>query len=62
MKREVRVYFKDIEQRLINVSHTIDRIKPKINKLYNDFEKRDFDRKIESFLLYNNGPVFLPNQ
>jgi len=52
MKREVRVYFKDIEQRLINVSHTIDRIKPKINKLYNDFEKRDFDRKIESFLLY----------
>ncbi|MEO5644599.1 MAG: hypothetical protein ABIQ40_15715, partial [Bacteroidia bacterium] len=40
MKREVRVYFKDIEQRLINVSHTIDRIKPKINKLYNDFEKR----------------------
>lgn len=52
MKREVRIYFKDIEQRLINVSHTIDRIKPKINKLYNDFEKRDFDRKIESFLLY----------
>ncbi|HET6992776.1 MAG TPA: hypothetical protein VFJ43_15690 [Bacteroidia bacterium] len=52
MKREVRIYFKDIEQRLINVSHTIDRIKPKINKLYNDFEKRDFDRKIESFLIY----------
>lgn len=52
MKREVRIYFKDIEARLINVSHTIDRIKPKINKLYNDFEKRDFDRKIESFLLY----------
>ena len=52
MKREVRMYFKDIEQRLINVSHTIDRIKPKINKLYNDFEKRDFDRKIETFLLY----------
>lgn len=52
MKRDVRNYFKDIEQRLINVSHTIDRIKPKINKLYNDFEKRDFDRKIESFLLY----------
>lgn len=52
MKREVRIYFKDIEQRLINVSHTIDRIKPKINKLYSDFEKRDFDRKIESFLLY----------
>ncbi len=52
MKREVRIYFKDIEQRLINVSVTIDRIKPKINKLYNDFEKRDFDRKIESFLLY----------
>jgi hypothetical protein len=52
MKREVRIYFKDIEQRLINVSHTIDRIKPKINKLYNDFEKRDFDRKIETFMLY----------
>lgn len=52
MKREVRSFFKDIEGRLINVSHTIDRIKPKINKLYNDFEKRDFDRKIESFLLY----------
>ncbi len=52
MKREVRLYFKDIELRLINVSHTIDRIKPKINKLYNDFEKRDFDRKIESFLIY----------
>ena len=52
MKRDVRNYFKDIENRLINVSHTIDRIKPKINKLYNDFEKRDFDRKIESFLLY----------
>lgn len=52
MKREVRNYFKDIENRLINVSHTIDRIKPKINKLYNDFEKRDFDRKIEAFLLY----------
>lgn len=52
MKREVRTYFKDIEHRLINVSHTIDRIKPKINKLYNDFEKRDFDRKIETFLLY----------
>ncbi|HEU4719178.1 MAG TPA: hypothetical protein VFU15_15145, partial [Bacteroidia bacterium] len=31
---------------------TIDRIKPKINKLYNDFEKREFDRKIESFLVY----------
>lgn len=52
MKREVRGFFKDIEQRLINVSHTIDRIKPKINKLYNDFEKREFDRKIESFLIY----------
>lgn len=52
MKREVRNYFKEIEHRLINVSLTIDRIKPKINKLYNDFEKRDFDRKIESFLLY----------
>ncbi len=52
MKREVRSFFKDIEHRLINVSHTIDRIKPKINKLYNDFEKREFDRKIESFLLY----------
>jgi hypothetical protein len=52
MKRDVRTYFKDIEARLINVSHTIDRIKPKINKLYNDFEKRDYDRKIESFLLY----------
>lgn len=52
MKRDVRLYFKDIEMRLINVSHTIDRIKPKINKLYNDFEKRDYDRKIESFLLY----------
>jgi len=52
MKRDVRSFFKDIEQRLINVSHTIDRIKPKINKLYNDFEKREFDRKIESFLVY----------
>ncbi|HTL80072.1 MAG TPA: hypothetical protein VL651_00130 [Bacteroidia bacterium] len=52
MKREVRNYFKDMEARLINVSHTIDRIKPKVNKLYNDFEKRDFDRKIETFLLY----------
>ncbi|MBI3511722.1 MAG: hypothetical protein HY064_13765 [Bacteroidetes bacterium] len=52
MKREVRNYFKDIEYRLINVSHTIDRIKPKINKLYNDFEKREFDRKIETFLVY----------
>ncbi|GAB4130967.1 MAG: hypothetical protein Fur0041_00770 [Bacteroidia bacterium] len=52
MKREVRKYFKDIEYRLINVSHTIDRIKPKVNKLYTDFEKRDFDRKIEAFLLY----------
>ena len=52
MKRDVRNYFKDIEARLINVSHTIDRIKPKINKLYNDFEKRDYDRKIEAFLLY----------
>jgi len=52
MKRDVRNYFKDIEHRLINVSHTIDRIKPKINKLYNDFEKREFDRKIESFLVY----------
>jgi hypothetical protein len=52
MKRDVRSFFKDIEQRLINVSHTIDRIKPKINKLYNDFEKREFDRKIESFLIY----------
>ncbi|TND10526.1 MAG: hypothetical protein FD123_168 [Bacteroidetes bacterium] len=52
MKRDVRNFFKDIEQRLINVSHTIDRIKPKINKLYNDFEKREFDRKIESFLIY----------
>lgn len=52
MKREVRNYFKDMEYRLINVSHTIDRIKPKVNKLYNDFEKRDFDRKIETFLLY----------
>lgn len=52
MKRDVRNFFKDIEQRLINVSHTIDRIKPKVNKLYNDFEKREFDRKIESFLLY----------
>ncbi|MCA6363973.1 MAG: hypothetical protein IM638_13115 [Bacteroidetes bacterium] len=51
-KREVRSFFKDIEQRLINVSHTIDRIKPKINKLYNDFEKREFDRKIEAFLIY----------
>lgn len=52
MKRDVRSFFKDIELRLINVSHTIDRIKPKINKLYNDFEKREFDRKIESFMLY----------
>lgn len=52
MKRDVRSYFKDIEMRLINVSHTIDRIKPKINKLYNDFEKRDYDRKIETFLIY----------
>lgn len=52
MKRDVRSFFKDIEHRLINVSHTIDRIKPKINKLYNDFEKREFDRKIEAFLLY----------
>jgi hypothetical protein len=52
MKRDVRSYFKDIENRLINVSHTIDRIKPKINKLYSDFEKRDFDRKIEAFLIY----------
>ncbi len=51
-KKLVRDFFKDIEVKLIGVSHSIDRIRPRINKLYSDFDKREFDRKLETFLIY----------
>lgn len=51
-KRLVREFFKDIEEKLLGISSSIDRIRPRINKLYSDFEKREFDRKLEVFLLF----------
>ena len=51
-KKLVREFFKDIENKLLGISSSIDRIRPRINKLYSDFEKREFDRKLESFLLF----------
>ncbi|MBC7412617.1 MAG: hypothetical protein H7331_09215 [Bacteroidia bacterium] len=51
-KKLVRDFFKDVEGKLIGISHSIDRIRPRINKLYSDFDKREFDRKLETFLMF----------
>jgi len=52
IRTEIRDFFRDIDKKLMLVSEIIDTTKPKIYKLYQDIEKKRYDKKLEKFLLF----------
>ncbi len=51
-KKLINDFLHEIDTKLISISHQIDSIKPKLNRLFNDINKREYDRKLENFLSY----------
>ena len=52
IRANIREFFREIDKKLSIISEIIDTTKPKIFKLYQDIEKKQFDKKLEKFLLY----------
>jgi len=52
IRANIRGFFREIDKKLTIISEIIDTTKPKIFKLYQDIEKKQFDKKLEKFLLY----------
>jgi len=52
IRNEIREFFREIDKKLVIVSEIIDTTKPKIYKLYQDIEKKRYDKKLEKFLLF----------
>ena len=51
-RKAIRVFFSELTSALQEVSFTIDKIKPQLQRLYGSFEQRDLDRKLEKFVDY----------
>lgn len=52
IRKEIRLFFEDIQQNLSDVSYSIDKIKPALKRLYGSLEQRELDRKLEKLLTY----------
>jgi len=62
IRSEIRDFFREIDKKLMLVSEIIDTTKPKIYKLYQDIEKKRYDKKLEKLLLFvlqNSSSDFL---
>lgn len=58
-------FITDLDTKLLAISNSFDKLKPRINKLFTDHDKREYDKKIEKFLLFlfkNSTTTFKKNK
>lgn len=52
IRKEIKAFFEEIADGLAEVSFSVDKIKPQLERLYGSFEQRELDRKLEKFVEY----------
>lgn len=51
-RKELRFFFNELERSLADVSLTVDKIRPQLERLYGSFDQRELDRKLERIVDY----------